>query len=135
MPLRGHASDLIRLVVGKRGRVQMRTELVIRFDYGSVVPWVTRVDEETMRAIAGPDMVVLRTTVPLRGEDMRTVGEFTVAEGETAEFALTYQLSHYPVPKPVRPAGRAARHGEVLARVGRPLHRVRPLVGAPSCAR
>ena len=103
MPLRGHASDLIRLVVGKRGRVQMRTELVIRFDYGSVVPWVTRVDEETMRAIAGPDMVVLRTKVPLRGEDMRTVGEFTVAEGETAEFALTYQLSHYPVPKPVRP--------------------------------
>jgi GH15 family glucan-1,4-alpha-glucosidase len=61
MPLRGHASDMIRIVVGRRGRVEMRTELVIRFDYGSAVPWVTRVDDETLRAIAGPDMVVLRT--------------------------------------------------------------------------
>jgi GH15 family glucan-1,4-alpha-glucosidase len=111
MPLRGHASDMIRIVVGRRGRVEMRTELVIRFDYGSAVPWVTRVDDETLRAIAGPDMVVLRTKVPLRGEDMRTVGEFTVAEGETAEFALTYDHSHCPLPKPVQPQAEL-RHTE-----------------------
>jgi len=81
MPPRGAASDLIRVVVGKSGRVTMRTELVIRFHYGSLVPWVSRTEEGDMRAIAGPDMVVMRTDVPLHGEGLTTVGEFTVAEG------------------------------------------------------
>src|SRR5690606_27766805 len=78
MPLRGEASDLVRIVVGKRGRVPMRTELMIRFDYGSTVPWVSRLDG-ALRAIAGPDMVVLRTDVPHHGEGLSTVGDFTVA--------------------------------------------------------
>ena len=98
MPLRGQASDLVRLVVGRRGRVAMRSELILRFDYGSVVPWVTRLDDGALRAIAGPDMVVLRTDVPVHGERLTTVGTFTVAEGETRSFSLTYAPSHGPPP-------------------------------------
>jgi len=98
MPLRGEASDLVRIVVGRRGRVAMRSELVVRFDYGSVVPWVTRLDDGTLRAIAGPGMVVLRTDVPTHGEGLTTVGTFTVGEGETRRFSLTYAPSHGPLP-------------------------------------
>ena len=58
MPLRGHASDLVRIVIGRRGRVEMRMELILRFDYGAFVPWVTRLEDGALRAIAGPDMVV-----------------------------------------------------------------------------
>ena len=61
MPPRGKASDVVRLVLGKRGKVAIRTELIIRFDYGSLVPWVTRLEDRSLCAIAGPDMVVLRT--------------------------------------------------------------------------
>ena len=104
MPLRGVASDLVRLVVGRRGSVTMRTELVIRFDYGAAVPWVTRLPERTgLRAIAGPNMVALRTGVPLRGEGLRTVGEFTVAAGDQVPFDLTYTPSHQELPDPVEP--------------------------------
>ena len=56
----------------------MRTEFILRFGYGAIVPWVTRLEDGTLRAVAGPDMVTLRTPVHLRGEDMTTVGEFTV---------------------------------------------------------
>jgi len=104
MPPRGAASDLIRMVVGRRGRVAMRTDLVFRFDYGSVVPWVSRLEDGALRAIGGPDMVVLRTDVPLRGEGLTTVGEFSVGEGETASFVLTYGPSHLPPPAAVDPA-------------------------------
>jgi GH15 family glucan-1,4-alpha-glucosidase len=103
MPPRGRASDLVRLVFGKRGTVAMRTELVVRFDYGSLVPWVTRLDEGSLRAVSGPDMVVLRTPVPLRGEDLKTVGTFTVAAGEMVPFTLVYGPSHLPPPKAVDP--------------------------------
>ncbi len=104
MPLRGKASHVIRMVRGDRGRVPMRMDLVIRFDYGRSVPWVTAIAEDTLRAIAGPDMVVLRTSIPTRGEDLRTVAEFVVAEGEVVPLVLTYAVSHGPLPKPVRPA-------------------------------
>ena len=104
MPPRDGASDLVRMVVGRRGRVTMRTELVLRFDYGAIVPWVTRMDDGALRAIAGPDMVVLRTDAPLHGEGLTTVGEFTVAAGETASFVLTYTPSHHPVPVSVNAA-------------------------------
>jgi GH15 family glucan-1,4-alpha-glucosidase len=101
MPPRGEASDLVRLVVGRRGRVAMCTELVLRFGYGSIVPWVTRLDDGSLRAIAGPDMVVLRTNVALHGERLTTTGRFIVTAGETAAFVMTYSASHLPVPKPV----------------------------------
>jgi GH15 family glucan-1,4-alpha-glucosidase len=103
MPLRGMVSDVVRLVVGRGGRVAMRTELVIRFDYGSIVPWVTR-EHDCLRAVAGPDMAVLRTPVPLRGENLTTVGEFDVAEGETVPFVLSYCASHMPAPEALDPA-------------------------------
>jgi len=101
MPLRGTNADLVRMVVGRRGRVAMRTELVIRFDYGSIVPWVSRLEDGSLRAIAGPDMLVLRTNIPLRGENLTTVGEFSIGEGDTASFVLTYSPSHAPPPPPV----------------------------------
>ena len=81
----------------------MRTELILRFGYGAIVPWVTRLEDGSLRAIAGPDMVVLRTPVHLHGEDMTTVGEFTIAQGETIPFVLTYCPSHQPVPAPFDP--------------------------------
>ena len=101
MPPRGKASDVVRIVTGRRGRLTMRTELVLRFDYGALVPWVTRIDETTLRAIAGPDMAVLRTPVPVRGEDLKTVGEFTISAGERVPFVLTYSPSHGSLPDPV----------------------------------
>jgi GH15 family glucan-1,4-alpha-glucosidase len=103
MPPRGEASDLVRLVIGRRGQLQMRTELIVRFDYGSLVPWVTRLPDGTLRAVCGPDMVVLRTPVALRGEDKKTVAEFTVAAGQVVPFVLSYGASHLPPPRPIDP--------------------------------
>ncbi len=108
MPLRNKSSNVIRLVVGKRGQVAMRTELIVRFDYGSLVPWVTRLDDGSRCAIAGPDRVVLRTPVPLRGEDLKTVGEFTVAAGEMIPFVLSYSPSHLALPDGVDAASALA---------------------------
>lgn len=101
MPLREQLSHVIRLVVGKRGNVRMRTELIIRFDYGSSIPWVRRMENGNLLAISGPDMLVLRTPVELRGEGLTTVGEFTVAAGQVIPFVLLYSSSHRPTPDPV----------------------------------
>src|SRR5829696_6037145 len=81
MPARDRDPNLVRLVEGRTGRVRMRTELVLRFDYGSVVPWVHRTDCG-ISATAGPDTVSVLTPVPLRGENLTTVAEFDVAAGE-----------------------------------------------------
>jgi len=94
----------VRLVRGMRGRVAMSTEFILRFDYGAVVPWVERLPEGGVTAIGGPERVVLRTPAPLRGEDLKTVGEFTVGAGETIPFVLSYGPSHQPLPPPVDPA-------------------------------
>ncbi len=99
MPFRSDHSEIVRLVVGTRGKVKMHTELILRFGYGAVVPWVTRLENGALRAIAGPDMAVLRTPVRVRGKDMTTVGEFTVSQGDTIPFVLTYARSH-KVPPP-----------------------------------
>jgi GH15 family glucan-1,4-alpha-glucosidase len=108
MPLREQAphlvrraSHVVRLVVGTRGTVRMRTDLVIRFDYGSSIPWVRRTDDGDLLAISGPDMLVLRTSVALRGEDLTTVGEFTVSAGQTVPFVMMYVASHLPAPTPM----------------------------------
>lgn len=93
MPIRSGLPDLVRIVAGRRGRVRMRMELVIRFDYGSVVPWVRRVPGG-ISAVAGPDGLLLRTAVPLRGEDLKTVADFDVAEGQEIGFDLTWFPSH-----------------------------------------
>jgi len=89
MSPRSRMPRLLRLVVGTRGQVEMNLELVIRFDYGSIVPWVRRSDGG-ISAIAGPDMLRLRTPIPLRGENLKTVATFTVNEGEKVPFDLTW---------------------------------------------
>jgi GH15 family glucan-1,4-alpha-glucosidase len=101
MPIAGARSSVVRLVIGERGRVRMCTDLVLRFGYGAIVPWVTRLEDGTLRAIAGPDMVLLRTPVRLVGQDLTTVGEFTVAAGETVPFILTYAPSHCSPSEPI----------------------------------
>jgi GH15 family glucan-1,4-alpha-glucosidase len=101
MPPRTAASHVVRLVQGRRGRVPMRMDLVLRFDYGRVVPWVTKARDGALRAIAGPSMAVLRTPVETRGEDLTTVAEFTVAARRTVPFVLSHQESHLPLPRPL----------------------------------
>lgn len=103
MPPRGKASDVVRLIRGKSGHVKIQTELIIRFDYGSLVPWVARVEDGSLSAISGPDMVILRTPVTLRGEGRKTVGEFTISAGETVPFVLSYGSSYLPAPRPIDP--------------------------------
>jgi GH15 family glucan-1,4-alpha-glucosidase len=98
MPGHQTGSSIMRLIIGERGRVAMRFELVIRFGYGATVPWMMRLDDGTRRAVAGPDMVLLRTAIPLRGEGLKTVGEFAVNAGEAIPFTLAYAPSHLPPP-------------------------------------
>ncbi len=100
MPVSGERWDVLRIVEGLSGRVGMRMELVIRFDYGSIVPWVRRVDG-ALQATAGPDTLVLRTDVPVRGENMKTVAAFDVGPGERKSFALNFRPSHEPTQPPV----------------------------------
>ncbi|HZC29225.1 MAG TPA: glycoside hydrolase family 15 protein, partial [Gaiellaceae bacterium] len=103
MPPRGTAPDVVRIVEGIRGRVEMRTELVIRFDYGSIVPWVRRADGQARIAIGGPDALVLRTPATIRGEDMWTIGEFVVEARERVPFTLTWFASHAEWPAAIDP--------------------------------
>jgi len=85
--------DLMRIVEGLKGSVAMRMDLVVRFDYGSIVPWVRRI-EDTLVMTAGPDTLELRTSVKVQGEDMRTVSQFTVSAGQRESFVLHYRPSH-----------------------------------------
>jgi GH15 family glucan-1,4-alpha-glucosidase len=98
MSRRPGVSDLVRVVRCTRGQVEMHTELVVRFDYGATVPWVSRQDDGRLGLIAGPDRLLLDATVPLRGEDLRTVGDFVLAAGEEATFALSWSPSYRDAP-------------------------------------
>jgi GH15 family glucan-1,4-alpha-glucosidase len=100
MPPRGRTPDIVRIVEGLDGNVPMRSELVIRFDFGHIVPWVHRVDHARI-ATAGPDSLCFRTPVDVHGEDMMTVSEFTISRGERIPFSLTWFPSHEPLPDPV----------------------------------
>jgi GH15 family glucan-1,4-alpha-glucosidase len=102
MPPRHKDPDVARVVEGIKGRVRMRMDLTIRFDYGSIVPWVRHVDG-ALHAVAGPDSVWLRTPVPVWGENWTTLADFTVAEGERAPFMLTWHASHRPAPRRIDP--------------------------------
>ena len=115
MPPRGANSRIVRLVRGERGLVAMATELILRFDYGLTVPWVSRLDDGTLRAIAGPDMVTLHTPAPLTGRDLTTVAEFDVSEGTTVPFVLTHAPSHRPPPEAIDPEA-SLRHTETFWR-------------------
>jgi GH15 family glucan-1,4-alpha-glucosidase len=96
----GH-QDLIRLVRGVSGRVPMQMELTLRFDNGTVVPWVSRLEDNRLCAVAGPDRIVFGTTVALRGEDLKTRADFEVEEGQTVPFALTWSHSFGDLPDPI----------------------------------
>ncbi|MEO8156917.1 MAG: glycoside hydrolase family 15 protein [Betaproteobacteria bacterium] len=97
MLLSGKYRKVLRIVEGLSGRVAMRMELVIRFDYGSIVPWV-RKSGDSLLATAGPDTLELRAPVALRGEDMKTVADFHVSQGDRTAFALNYHPSHEKAP-------------------------------------
>jgi GH15 family glucan-1,4-alpha-glucosidase len=100
MPPRETAPDVVRIVEGVRGSVEMGMELALRFDYGALVPWVRNL-EGTLVGVAGPDGVALRTPVELEGRDLRTFSEFTVGEGDRVPFVLTWFPSNEQVPEPV----------------------------------
>jgi GH15 family glucan-1,4-alpha-glucosidase len=90
-------SSVVRLVIGVQGRVDFAMDVAIRFDYGSTVPWVEKRDLHTMTAVAGPDMLVLRTPADLHPMDHHTESLFTVQAGQRLGFALSWQVSHEPV--------------------------------------
>ena len=104
MPMDKRASAVLRIVEGVEGRVPMRCEIVLRPDYGRTVPWVERMPDRGGRyawqAVAGPDRFVIESPVEFHGEDMRTVGEFDVAEGETKAFRISHGSSHGEPPEP-----------------------------------
>jgi GH15 family glucan-1,4-alpha-glucosidase len=101
------SSSVVRIVEGRRGQVAMRLDLTLRFDYGSAVPWVTQLQHRTgLRAIAGPDLVLLASAVPLQGRHFTTIAEFSVAAGQRVPFVLSHGPSH--APDPVLPHADAA---------------------------
>ena len=104
MPPRGENPDLVRIIEGLRGEVQMQMELIIRFDYGHIVPWVRRRKRfDGLEAIAGPDALILRTPVETCGKDLTTVAEFKVAKGDRIPFVLTWFASHTDPPRKINP--------------------------------
>ncbi len=100
MPPRGKAPDIVRIVEGLHGHVEMFSELVIRFDYGGTIPWVRRTEDGRI-AVAGPDALCFRTPVEHRGENLRTLGEFTVKKGERVPFTLTWYPSNERPPRAI----------------------------------
>jgi GH15 family glucan-1,4-alpha-glucosidase len=100
MPVRGDTCQLVRLVIGRRGRVAMDLEFILRFDYGASVPWVKRLPGgDGIQAVAGPDLAVLRSPVPLEGKDLTTVAHFEVGAGERIPFVLAHGASHLALPQ------------------------------------
>src|SRR2546423_2924396 len=112
MPPRGKNPDIVRIVEGLKGSVELKMELIIRFEYGRVVPWVRKRNDD-LEAIAGPDGLILRTPIETRGEDLTTVAKFTVAKGDRVPFVLTWFASHRDPPKKVN-ADHALRDTELF---------------------
>jgi len=145
MPIRTDAPDVVRIVVGMQGVVRMRAEIVIRFDYGSIVPWVTHIDGG-IQAIAGPDLLRLVTPAPLEGQNLKTVSEFVVQEGQSVPFVLTWSPSHCPAQARIDPeqalaeteatwrqwSSKCSYHGEHSAVVRRSLLTLKALTYAPT---
>lgn len=100
MPVKTGRANVIRIVKGLRGRVAMKSEFIVRYDYGNITPWV-RQEPGGVQAIAGPDMIHLRTDVPLHGEGWATIGNFEVTEGQEVPFVLTWHPSHLDAPVPL----------------------------------
>jgi GH15 family glucan-1,4-alpha-glucosidase len=96
--------EVIRIVKGIRGQVPMRTELILRFDYGHTIPWVRKRDYG-ISAVSGPNAIAFRTAVPLGSKDFTTVAEFTISEGQSEMFRLTGYPSHEAEPGEADPLG------------------------------
>src|SRR5260370_35646671 len=92
------AADLVRIVTGCSGSVAFTTELVMRFNYGATTPWVSRREDGRLDAIAGPEPLVLRSPVDLRGENRQTVGEFAIKAGQSVRLCRAYLPSVDPPP-------------------------------------
>ena len=107
--LAADGANLVRIVVGRSGRVDFRTELVVRFNYGAIVPWINRLDDGALNAIAGPERLVLRTATTLFGEDLTTIGEFTVEAGDSVPFVLSHGASFQDPPAVIDPFGALER--------------------------
>ena len=145
MPPDGLYRDVVRMVEGVRGRVDMEMKLVIRFDYGMTIPWVKRSDEG-LAAIAGPNALILRSDVPTFGEDLSTVARFSIGEGECKSFVLSWHPSHEPPPREIDPkealasterhwrewTGRCTYRGEYREAVVRSLLTLKALTYAPT---
>ena len=102
MPERGDAADVVRIIEGVSGRVPMRMDLRIRFDYGRAIPWMRRIGDH-LAGIAGPDSVWLRSPVELEGRDFAHRATFVVCEGDSLPFVFTWHPSHLPAPRDVDP--------------------------------
>ncbi|QJW98875.1 glycoside hydrolase family 15 protein [Frigoriglobus tundricola] len=145
MPVRVARPDLVRIVEGRRGTVSVSSELVIRFDYGSIVPWVQK-NDGGVNAVAGANALHLRSPVATHGEGRATVAEFTVQEGQRVPFVLTWHRSFDPEPPPLEPeealrdtrawweewAGRCTYRGERRDLVIRSLVALKAMTYAPS---
>lgn len=94
MPPKTKLSKVVRIVEGLEGKVEMRSELVARFDYGITVPWVSHIEDGALSLVAGASMLLLRTEVPVHGESMKTVGSFSVTHGQRVAFVLSHQISY-----------------------------------------
>jgi len=103
MPQKSAIPAVVRLVLGKSGRVAMQTEFILRFGYGRYSPWISRLEDGSIRAIAGPDLVTLRTSVALGVDASRANGIFELAEGDVVPFVLSYSPSHLPLPQSINP--------------------------------
>jgi GH15 family glucan-1,4-alpha-glucosidase len=97
MPVNSACPGVVRIVEGVEGEVEFGLSLIMRFDYGHIVPWVEHADDETLTAVAGPEMLVLRTRAPLHGVNQHTESRFTVKAGERVAFCMQHQASHLPL--------------------------------------
>ncbi len=145
MPVRRESADVVRIVEGRAGVVTMEVELTIRFDYGSIVPWVRKI-EGGLLAVAGPDTLRLRSPIPLKGEGFTTRGRFDIHAGERIAFDLAWFPSHAEPPETIDPAealvetetfwrewiGRCASNGRWSAEVRRSLITLKALTYAPT---
>lgn len=145
MPVRDDAVDIVRIVEGLGGSVAMRGELILRFDYGRVVPWVRR-NEHGLSAVAGPDSAYLTTPAPLQGHNRRTVSEFMVRAGDRVPFVLRWAPSHEDPPRRIDPekalestdsfwrqwTGRSEMAGKYKGPVERSLITLKALTYAPT---
>jgi len=145
MPMSDERWDVLRIVKGLRGNVPMRMELVIRFDYGSIVPWVRRCGD-VLQATAGPDTLELRTPVAVRGQNLKTVAEFSVRAGRQLPFSLNYRSTYDEAQPAIRPqralqstqriwrkwSGRCARQGQWHEAVERSLITLKALTYEPT---